>query len=40
MEVKNLSWNEHTANKNNHSFSPKSLRGLIVGKTDCGKTTL
>jgi len=37
MEVKNISWNEHIANKNNH---PKSLRGLIVGKSGCGKTTL
>jgi len=40
MEVKNLSWNEHIANKNNHSLLPKSLRGLIVGKSGCGKTTL
>jgi len=37
MEVNNISWNEHIANKNNH---PKSLRGLIVGKSGCGKTTL
>jgi len=40
MEVKNISWNEHTANKNNHPLLPKSLRYLIVGKSGCGKTTL
>ena len=40
MDFKNLSWNEHIANKNNHPLSPKSLRGLIVGKSGCGKTTL
>jgi len=40
MEVKNLSWNKHIANKKNHSLLPKSLRGLIVGKSGCGKTAL
>jgi len=40
MEVKNISWNEHVANKNNHPLLLKSLRGLIVGKSGCGKTTL
>jgi len=40
MEIKNLSWNEHIANKNNHPLLPKSLRGLIVGKSGCGKTVL
>jgi len=40
MEVKNFSWNEHRANKKNHSLLPKSLRGLVVGKSGCGKTTL
>ena len=40
MEIKNLSWYEHIANKNNHPLLPKSLRGLIVGKSVCGKTTL
>jgi len=40
MEIKNLSSNEHIANKNNHPLLPKSLRGLIVGKSGCGKTTL
>jgi len=40
MEIKNLSWNEHIANKNNHPLLPKTLQGLIVGKSGCGKTTL
>jgi len=40
MEIKNLLWNEHIANKNNHPLLPKSLQGLIVGKSGCGKTTL
>jgi len=40
MEIKNLSWNEHIANKNNQPLLPKSLQGLIVGKSGCGKTTL
>jgi len=40
MKIKNHSWNEHIANTNNHPLLPKSLRGLIVGKSGCGKTTL
>jgi len=40
MEIKNVSWNEHIANKNNHPLLPKSLRSLILGKSGCGKTTL
>jgi len=40
MEIKNLSWNEHIANKNNHPLLPKRLRGLIAGKSGCSKTTL
>ena len=39
MEVKNLSWNSTTA-RSNHKLLPKNVRGLIVGKSDCGKTTL
>ena len=27
-------------NKSNHPLLPQSLRGLIVGKSGCGKTTL
>jgi len=40
MEIKNLSWNENATNKKNHPLLPKSLRGLIVGKSSCSKTTL
>jgi len=40
MKVKNISWNENVSNKNNHPLLPNSLRGLIVGKSGCGKTTL
>jgi len=40
MEIKNFLWNEHMPNQNNHPLLPKSLRGLIVGKSGCGKTTL
>jgi len=40
MEVKNISWNQNKTNKSNHSLLPQSLRGLIVGKSGCGKTTL
>ena len=40
MEIKNLSWNENVSNKNNHPLLPKCLRGLIVGKSGCSKTTL
>jgi len=40
MEVKNISWNENMTNKSNHPLLPQSLRGLIVRKSGCGKTTL
>ena len=37
MEVKNLSWD---LRKSNHKLLPKNVRGLIIGKSGCGKTTL
>ena len=37
MEVKNISWNENKTYKRNHPLLPQSLRGLIVGKSGCGK---
>ena len=40
MDIKNLSWNENVSNKNNYPLLLKSLPGLIVGKSGCGKTTL
>ncbi|MCK5872764.1 MAG: hypothetical protein KAG26_08045, partial [Methylococcales bacterium] len=40
MEVKDLSWNETTSTRFNHALLPKSIRGVIVGKSGCGKTTV
>ena len=40
MEVKNLAWNENLSKRCNHSLLPKYIRGLIIGKSGCGKTTL
>ena len=40
MEVKNLAWNENVSKRCNHPLLPKGIRGLIIGKSGCGKTTL
>ena len=40
MEVKDLSWNEIVSKRFNHLLLPKSIRGVIIGKSGCGKTTL
>ena len=40
MEVEDLSWNENLTNRFNNPFLPGSIRGIIVGKSGCGKTTL
>ena len=40
MEIKDLSWNEVTAKKFNNPLLPRSIRGIIVGKSGCGKTKL
>ena len=40
MEVKNLAWNENLSKRCNHLLLPKGIRGLIIGKSGCGKTTL
>ena len=40
MEVKDLSWKEVVSKRFNHLLLPKSIRGLIIGKLGCGKTTL
>ena len=40
MEIKDLSWNEVISKRINNPFLPRSIRGIIVGKSGCGKTTL
>ena len=40
MEVKNLAWNENLRKRCNHPLLPKGIRGLIIGKPECDKTTL
>ena len=40
MEIADLSWNEVTSRRFNHPLLPRSIRGIIVGKSGCGKTTL
>ena len=40
MKVKYLAWNENLSKRCNHPLLPKGIRGLIIGKSGCGKTTL
>ena len=40
MEYEDLSWNEAISRRFNHPLLPRSIRGLAVGKSGCGKTTL
>ena len=41
MDVENLAYDEAATARHNHFLLPqRSIRGLIVGKSDCGKTTL
>ena len=40
MEIADLYWNEVIAKRFNNPLLPRSIRGLIVGKSGCGKTTL
>ena len=40
MEITDLSWNEVISKRFNNPLLPRSIRGIIVGKSDCGKTTL
>ena len=40
MEVKTLAWNENLSKRCNHPLPPQGIRGLIIGKSGCGKTTL
>ena len=40
MEVKNIASNENLSKRCNHPLLPQGIRGLIIGKSGCGKTTL
>ena len=40
MEIADLSWNKVISKRFNNPFLPRSIRGIIVGKSGCGKTTL
>ena len=40
MEIKNLAWNENLSKRCNHPLLPQGIRGLIIGKSGCVKTTL
>ena len=40
MEIADLSWNDVISERSNHPLLPKRIRGIIVGKSGCGKTTL
>ena len=40
MEIKDLSWNENIQKRFNNPLLPQSIRGITVGKSGCGKTTL
>ena len=40
MQVQNLAWNENQSKRFNHPLLPKGIRGLIIDKSWCGKTTL
>ena len=40
MEIADLSWNEEILNRFNNPLLPRSIRGIIIGKSGCGKTTL
>ena len=40
MEIKDLTWNEISSRIFNNPLFPKSIRGILIGKSACGKTTL
>ena len=40
MEIKDLSWNENIQKRFHNPLLPQSIRGIIIGKSGCGKTTL
>ena len=40
MEIADLSWNVVISKRFNNPLLPRSIRGIIVGKSGRGKTTL
>ena len=40
MEIIDLSWKINKIKRNDSNLLPRSIRGIIVGKSRCGKTTL
>ena len=40
MDIKDLTWNEISSRRFNNPLFPKSIRGILVGKSACKKTTL
>ena len=40
MEITNLAWNESLSKRCNHPLLPQGIKGLIIVKFACGKTTL
>ena len=40
MQVRDLSRNEHVSKRFNHLLLPRSIKGVIVGKSGCSKTNL
>ena len=40
MQIADLSWNEVISKRPNKPLLPRTIRGIIVGKSSCCKTTL
>jgi hypothetical protein len=40
MDILDLSWNDNQSKRHNIPLLPRSIRGLIIGKSGCGKTTV
>ena len=38
--IKNLAWNENQSKRCDHPLPLQGIRGLIIGKSGCGKITL
>ena len=37
MEIRDLSWNKSKTKRFNNPLLPRSIRGIIVGKSGCSK---